>query len=92
MKTGMCVKMGACGLFCIMMAGCSDYSNFTPPTSHYVSGKYACYYHDVRNGQLYKGVDNDKNTAARAARYACINRPPKDVTHEHCQFAVCIFK
>lgn len=78
---------------CFVLSGCTDYANHVAPTSHYATGKYTCYYHDVRDGHFYRAIDSDKMTATRAARNNCIQTSsPKDDQHIYCEFAECLFK
>lgn len=89
MKIVSMVKMGAYFLVAVIIVGCHEY---TPPTSHYGTGRYRCFYHDARNGQLYRGIADSQDDAILAAKNACRNAPPKDIDHKYCHFGECIFK
>ena len=89
MKTTGMVKMSLCCLLAVMVTSCNEYK---PPASHFGTGTHRCFYHDVRNGQFYKGVADEENDAIRAAKNACLNAPPKDLDHQYCEFAECVFK
>lgn len=88
MKNANKVKICACFLLCVSLAGCKEYE---PPTSHYGTGKFHCYYHDVRNGQIYSGVSREEKKAATEARQSCVNKT-SDLDHQHCEYAECVFK
>lgn len=89
MKTHYIVRITVCCLLSVMMASCSEYR---PTTSHFGHGNYRCYYHDVRTGQFFKGVADEEHEAVRFAKNACLQAPPKDLDHQYCQFAECLFK
>lgn len=89
MKIASIVKIGLCCVLGATLVSCAEYQG---STSQYGTGRYYCYYHDERNGQFYEGVDDQQDQAVRNARNHCLNAPPKDLDHQFCKFADCVFK
>ncbi len=89
MKITGIVKMSVCGLLGMVLTGCHEYQ---PPTSQFGTGRFFCYFQDDRTGHMYEGIADDQNDSVLMAKNACLNWPPKDLDHLHCQFKECVFK
>lgn len=89
MKIAWHVKSSVIGLLGLLLVGCHEYQ---PPTSHFGTGQYYCFYHDTRTGQFYKGIADDKDDAIMLAKNKCRKTPPKDLNHRYCQFSDCVFR
>lgn len=83
-----------CGGFFLLMnvAGCSDYVNYSEPTSQFGTGTYKCFYQNTQTGRLYQANEEDKKKSRTVARQACFNGLHSLKDKGQCQAMECIFR
>jgi hypothetical protein len=90
MKFMRTVKISGYCAVIALFAGCHDYQL---ATSHFGTGRYHCFYHNVQTGHFFKGVADTQKEASAIAQTVCLSSLAKNnQALTQCQFADCLFK
>lgn len=89
MKIRMSLKIGVYVLISMVLASCAG-QGVTP--SQFGTGKYHCYYQNIRTGIFYRGASENEVAAIRATKKQCTASAANEQDEVNCQFDECRFK